>query len=300
MAIYFNNKILEPKPDGNSLERRYHEELKEVKKTFDLFRKRGETKSTLIFTRDFNKVWNSKKTTYKPAPPIALPLVSNIYVSDMGSVQIRYSKEPPLINDRGRMIWRTGSEIISDIKPISEDEMDLAWFIIHATSYLKRGIIKLVNKKVEFDKDFSKMRIQAKPYAMLFSEDRTEEELLNVVSNLFPPDTIKYENGISELAVKIWETVRVAENVGHPWGYAELEKAIMKEINKKADKQEVSVISVKQENGKEKEVAIPLLKAPINRKKEDLIKEAGELGIEVNSDMTNNFIYSLIQAHKLS
>ena len=297
MAIYFNDRILEPLENGNSLEKRYFKELKEVKRVFDTFRKKGEVKSMLIFEREFNKVWNSRKTTYKPCPPIALPMVSNIYVDDLGSVQVRYSKDPPIYNNN-RLVWRKGSEMFDELRAISEDEMDFAWFILKATNYVEKGILKLVNKKNEFNRDFEKLKIQARPYALLFADERTEEELLNVVADMFPENVIFYEgSGIGELSLKIWEAVKIADANGSPWGYVELEQTLQKEIDKNITRKEKSIKIVKQESGLEDEdIPVEMVKAPVGRKKDDLLKEAEEIGLPVNPTMTNNLIWSMIVA----
>lgn len=294
MAIYFNNKLLEPKKDGNSLEKRFYTELQEVKEVFDTFRKKGETKSTLIFARDFPKVWNSKHTTYKPAPPIALPMVANVYLSDLGSVQIRYSRNPPIVNDN-RVIWQNGNDLFFDTKSIGEDEMDLAWFYLKASDFLKKKIITLVNRKMEFDSDFDKLKKQAKPFALLFDENRTEEELLNVANTLFPDGMVNYSEGKSELAIKIWEFVKYGEQNNKPWNYTALEAALENEIGEKSINAKGQKILVA---GQEDETAggtpLELLKAPVGVKREELSAQAAKLGI-VDTGQTKDILYSLIK-----
>lgn len=295
MAIYFNNRLLEPKQDGNSLEKRFYVELQEVKKVFDTFRKKGEAKSTLIFTRDFPKVWNTKKTTYKPAPPIALPMVANIYLQDIGSVQIRYSKSAPIIGDNNRYIWQNTNDLFYETKSIGEDEIDLAWFYLKASDFLKKGVIKLVNKKQEFDSDFDKLKKQAKPFSLLFDDARTEEELLGVASVLFPDGKVSYDGGKSELAIQIWDFVKYGEQNGKPWNYDALVIALENEIKNKATNKRGQVILTENEDSDDNEASpLELLKAPVGVKREELSAKAASLGIR-DEGQTKDMLYSLIK-----
>jgi len=296
MAIYFNNKILEPKVNGNSLEKRYATEMKEVADIFANFRRKGEKKSTLIFTRDFNKKWNKNKTTFKPCPPAAFPMVANVYLPDLGSVQIRYSKDPPTFDNNNRVTFTKGSMMFGDITAIEEDQMDLAWFLLRATNYIDKKMLKLEDKKQEFDNEFEKLKAQAKPYSLLFSEDRTEEELLAVAKVLFKDEEPIYEGGVSEIALSIWGKIKNGDKITEAERYKSLEKAILNEINKKGQSGQ-KVIIVNKEDG-EKSESTPKLKAPIEIRKEKLLDEGLALGLAVDDGMTKDMLWTLIQNAK--
>jgi hypothetical protein len=291
MAIYYNNRVLEPKENGNNLEKRYFKERKELKVLFDMFRKDAKGGSTLTLERDFPKVWNKNKTSFKPAPPVALPMVTNIYDEELGSIQIRYSKEPPIINSKNQHVYRNGALMFFDVRAITEKEMDFAWFMLKATNYLEKKMVKLVNKKVEFSGKFDELQKQAKANAILFDDNRAEPELVEFAKAVYPDgSTFKYES-TRELAVKIWERTKVTE------AYGLITSTYEKILNNKREQQGRVVFDVKQENGVEVETEITLVKAPVGKRKAELVAEAEKLGITY-TDQTNDLLWSLILQKK--
>jgi len=302
MAIYFNDKILAPNTGGNTLEKRYAKELPEVKEVFDLFRRKGQEKSTLIFRRDFEKVYNRKKTSWKPAPPVALPMVANVYLEDLGSVQVRYSKEPPTIQD-GKKRYREADRMFDEITSISENEMDLAWFLLKATSYVDKGILKLENRKLEFDNKFDAIKRQAKPFALLFSDNRTREELIEVADIIFDEGGVNPDGNVSELAVSIWDKVKDGDARNKSYNYDSLYKALTRNNKGKTNQGQVVKIAKEDnadgdESGEGKGVTIEggMLKAPAGVLKKDLVLKATAIGLDIDEEeMTRDFIYTMIK-----
>lgn len=293
MAIYFNNKILEPKLHGNSLEKRYESELTEVKELFAKFKRKSGEPSMLVFTRDVPEKWNRTKTKKMPAPPISLPLVSTVYLDDIGSVQIRYSPTPPNTDGNGKFSWGRSSMMFGEMTAIEETQMDLAWFLIKGTTYLKTGILRLVDKKQQMDADFDKLKIQAKPYSLLFSDDRTKEQLLAVANLVL--DRVDEEATMQELAINIWAKVKDNDVRKEKFGFRELEKAIVKEIDKSAHNGQKIVLAGENDGENKGNIEVALKAAPQKVTREQLVMEATELGITVTDEMTKNVIFTLIE-----
>lgn len=294
MAIYFDGKILEPKESGTSLERKYFEELKDVKNLFARFKKPGQKESVILFSRDFKKIYNRTKTSYKPAPPIAIPMNVSVYDPSLGSIEIRYSKRPP-VKAGNNLIWsRDGDSLMFETMSLTDKQLDLAWFLLKASDYVEKGIIKLVDKDLEFEGTFDSIKRQADAASLLFNDNVTLENLEVIASILFPKGEIGGYDSAKELATKIWNMVTIGENNKRAYNYDALIKAATKagRASKKEDRaQEVITVSLSEDE----ELTVPLLICPPKTKNETLFEKAESLGIPTDAGLSRDVLYSLIK-----
>lgn len=294
MAIYFNNLILEPKANGTALEKRYYEELQEVKGLFEKFKKSANANGGLTFSREFKKVYNRNKTSWKPAPPIAIPMNVNIYDPQMGSVEIRYSKSPP-IKTGNNLMWNRGQEsLIFETLTVRKDQLDLAWFLLYASDFVKKGTIKLVDKEAEYEGTVGEMKLQLEAQKVIFDEGVTYEKLEAISVLMFPNGDVQSDTGSkAELATKLWKAVIVNEKNKLPRGYKDLIAAAEK-VEKQFAKEESSTedITVTLANGEE--LTVPLQRCPLKISTEKLHARAKELDFPIDG-LSRDIIFSIIK-----
>lgn len=297
MAIYMNDKVLEPKENGNSLEKRYFKERNEVMEMFDRFKVKGADKATILLTRDYKKKWNRSKTSYKPAPPLAMPTVANIYDQELGSIEIRYSSAPPIRVDKNLM-WPRDKEasLMFETLALTSDKLDLAWFILKASNLLEKGVFTIVDSKAAFGKQFSEVILQKEVTNYIFDDDVTEEDLAKVAALFFEPNEINYEavSGKEELAMKlITKALNDKDNPRNP-GLKRLKEACIRVgLDKEKPKNEEAsqVIHFEFEG---EEVSADLVKAPADIMYNDILDEGKKLGLQTVGKK-KDVVYSMIQ-----
>jgi len=300
MAIYFNDLILEPKEDGNSLQKRYFKERQEVKDLFEKFRKKGSKESYLVFTRDFPKKYNTKKTSYKPAPPIGLPMSANLYDEQYGSVQVRYSPSPPARLGK-KVVWpRVDESVIFETLAISENKLDLAWFLLKASGYVKNGILKVVDEKLEHVGDFNKVKKEIDAAQCLFGDNVTLDNLETIATLLFPKGEVISDGDKESLATKLWTYVSAGEKNKKPYNFDALiatakkvTKAKSEIANQKSMESGENVVTVELTNGDV--ITVPLLKCPPATTKEKLAAKVEELQIPIDVNQKNDLVYSIVK-----
>ena len=293
MAIYFNDLILEPKEDGTSLQKRYHAELKNVKSLFAKFR-RGKAEGVLTFGREYRKVYNTKKTSFKPAPPIAIPMNVNLYDDQLGSVEIRYSKRPPIRNGKSLTWPRDQESLIFENLTISEQRLDLAWFILYASDFVKRGVIKLIDKEVEYEGTVDKMKKQLEVSSIIFSDDTTLETLQVIADLAFKGQINLTTNSKAEMASKMWSLISVNETNKKAGGYDDFLKtaakveAKLEKTESKADNIDIELINGEKYN-------VPILKCPPSISNEKLQAKAVEYNVP-SEGLSRDVLYSIIKS----
>jgi hypothetical protein len=296
MAIYFDSKVLEPKADGTALQQKYYRERNEIKDLFKRFRKNGDKEGHLILTRDYHKVWNTKKTSYKPAPPIAIPMNISMGDPELGAIQIRYSDSPPIKTDK-KLVWGAVKKgIINENLFIPEKDIDFAWYIIKATSFIEDGIFRIVDKKAEYEGKFSEMKKQMDASRIIFDEDVTLERL-ETLADLVLPSTMKVTaDEQEEYAAKFWDIIKAGEQAGKTYNYDALIEADKKVSKAQAadyiDKSGGEVISVSLDDGRT--LSVPFVKCHFRIKDETLKEKADELNIPVKG-ITKDELYSVIK-----
>ena len=296
MAIYFNDRILEPKENGTKLERRYFKELQEVKEVFDRFRKAGQKESVLVFTRPFKKVWNSTKTSYKPIAPIGIPMNVHVYDEELGSVEIRYSRRPP-IRSGNRLIWQSdGESIIHEHLSISEQRLDFAWFLLKASPYIQTGVIKLLDKDAEYSGEFDDVKKQLEASRYIFDEDITEDVIL-AIAKIILPKSMKIEGETKkEVGTKLWNIVTKAYENRQPYGYDELiaagKKILIADAQAFAADSKKDFVSIDLVDGRQ--MNVPFITCPVRTKEETLDARAEEQGIP-REGLTRDELYSVIR-----
>lgn len=296
MAIYFNERLLEPKPNGTALERRYARERDEVKELFDKFRKPGVKDSSILFGRSWKKVWNNKKTSYKPAPPIAIPMNVHIYDDELGSVEIRYSKRPP-IRSGNKIVWPSDSEsLVFEQKSVSEQRLDFAWFLLKASNYVEQGIIKLIDKEAEYAGTFSSIKRQLEASKMIFDDNATLDRIKAIADIVLPKKMAVKGDTKEEVATRFWEIIVKGSETNKAYNYEavieagkKLSEAKAEEHKEKVDK---NLISVETADGNTYNV--PEIKCPTRTKKETLELRAEDVGVPVEG-LDRDELYSLIR-----
>lgn len=277
------------------MEKRYATELDEVREMFNKFRIRGQEPATIVLTRDYNKQWNRSKTSYKPAPPMALPHRASTYTPDLGTIEMRYSRTAPEINN-GKLIWNADKKaLFFENMPLTENELDYAWFMLKGTNYLKNGIFKIVDAKTEYSKQFDEVLLQRDVQNLLFDDNVTEEQLAKVATEIFEPAEIDYKSisGKEELAIKIWQKVDARHKNKSKPNYADLKEICERFGLGKEPKKEEAPQVIGLDDGSE----IALEKAPKEVTMEELREQAKELDIS-SFQKKKDVLYTLIKHAK--
>lgn len=296
MAIYFNDKLLEPKVNGTALEKRYYHEREEVKGIFDKFRKPGQKDAAILFGREWKKTWNSKKTSYKPIPPIMLPSNVHIYDNEMGSVEIRYSRRPP-IRSGSRVVWTSDKDLMfNEIKSVSEQRLDFAWFLLKASDYVEKGIIKLIDKQAEYAGTFDSIKKQLEASKTIFDDDVTIEKVKAIAEIVLPKNITVTGDTKEEVATRFWEMVVKGTEQKKAYNYdaviaagERLSNAKLEEFKELVDK---NLITVETKDGKT--YNIPGIKCPARMKQENLELRAEDLDI-LFEGLDRDELYSLVR-----
>lgn len=290
MAIYIDGIQLQPKKDGTSIEKRYFEERAEIKKLFEKFKKPDGSPASLIFQRDFVKKFNRNGTSHRPAPPLAIPLVSPYYDESVGALEVRYSTSPPR-KSSGRLYWTKGVELIDEIYSVSESQMDLAWFLLKASTFFQNGVLKLVDLGVEIEAKWDSMVLQSEVVKFLFSPELEEDRLAEVYA-AFQGAKYTYDtkDSVKGNAMKLWTVAMAEVQKGEQGAMKELANAIKATAPKEEQGGVVSTVEV---DG----IEYPVVEMPAGWNKASILKEAANYKIELPKRvMSNNVLYSILQA----
>ena len=215
MAIYFNDKMLLPKKDGNELEQKYYNELADVTTLFK------EKKGAIVLVRDVERIWDSKRESYRPTVPYALPVEIPVYLETLGAVSVRYSKNPP--QRQGKNITYPMNRIfVEERMYLTENTKDLAWFLLKATKFVKNGdpnsnaFMRIDDPQAELVSKASKVKRISKVDALLIND---ESPIYNMRSMMFLAD--KFGIDIKDYDVEasgfmLREAVISGEEKNHP------------------------------------------------------------------------------------
>lgn len=214
MGIYFNDKLLYPKADGNEIEKKYFSEMEEISAMF-------KDKKTIILERDVVREWDTKKQSTKAIVPFALPTEVPVYLDTLGAVSIRYSKAPPQLVDR-KLVYPTFRNFMYERMIITEKNKDLAWFILKATTFVEGGdpgnkkVIRISNPQKDILEKASEVKKIARVDALLMNDD---SHVFNIVSlrqiaDKFGVDIKDYETEAAGFTIR--EAVIEADNAKSP------------------------------------------------------------------------------------
>lgn len=170
MAIYFNDKILSPKKDGNEMEKLYADQLEDVDA---MFKSHG---GQILLSREVARIWDTEHNSFKPTPPISLPTMVPVYLDSLGAVSVRYSKTPPERNGE-RVTFPNTRLFVYENMLLTPKEKDLAWFILKATKFVQNGtqsssaFMKIEDPKKEMAQKASEVKRIVKVDSLLMNED---------------------------------------------------------------------------------------------------------------------------------
>ena len=301
MGIFIGEKLLEPKENGTSIEKKYFREREELKEFFNKFKVRGVEKPVIILTRDYPKRYNRAKTSWKPAAPMALPMTTTVHDETLGSLEVRYSSLYPR-KSNNKLLWPRNKnvEMFFDTMALSSQELDLAWYLLVATDFLSRGMFKVVDTRSEYKTKFEEVVLQKEVMNLLMADYATEEQLAKVAHDFFDDGEIDY-NSISskeEMAIKIWTKALVEDKKTRKNKLEEVLRICKKyKLHKAPEPPAAQVIVVEDEEGNKKE--IPLLDAPKNLNRQEYFALAEELKIKnLAKNARNPVLYTLVEYHK--
>lgn len=288
MAIYINGKQLEPKKEGSSMEKKYYEDIQELKKLFAKFKK-GDAPAVLVFKREWAKKWNNQGTSFKPAPPINIPLRAGYYDKDGGgAIDIRYSESyPDMIGNKLR--WNKPTETIYEMYSVTENQMDLAWFLLRASKFFEKGVLKLVDLGVEIEAKWDTMALQADVATAL--KNITEDDLAKVYI-YFLNGKFKYieSESVKVNAMRLWDTAIIDSKNDMPETMNFLKEALDKVVVTTAKSIDPTVVVVD-------EVEYPVLELPEGMNKKSILQEAANYGVELPTrPLKNEVLYTILQA----
>jgi hypothetical protein len=179
---------------------------------------------------------------------------------------------------------------------INEKNIDLAWFFLKASNYVTKGIVKLVDKDLEFKGSFSEVKRQMEASRILFDDDVTMERI-ETLAELVLPKEIKIEADTKEEYVtKLWDIIVAGEKSRKEYNYDALMEANKKISKAQAadyvDKTKKQLILIVLADGRE--VTVPEVKCPPKTKEETLEERAAAHGFPTEG-LTRDEIYSLIK-----
>jgi len=294
MAIYIDGVQLVPKATGTSMEKKYYNDLQELKKLFDKFR-RGTAPATLLFKREWARQWNEAKTSWKPCPPMAIPLRASYYdsgfdgVQGSGAIDIRYSASPP---DKvsGKLRWNKSHEMIYEIYTVDEKHSDLAWFFFKASNFFEKGVLKLIDEEVEIQAKWDTVALQADVAIALrnISEDELAQVYVYFLGGIFSYDEAQ---PVKANSMRIWDLAILQAKNGNTEAMNSLKQALDKVVKSEPVAKDGSIII----DGTE----YPILPLPEGWTLKNINQEAENYGIELPKKILKNEIkYSILMAKK--
>ena len=288
MAIYVNGKTLTPKINGNSLEKRYYKEREQLIEMFKKFKLKGVEKPVIILEREYNKQWNKTKTSFKPAPPMALPLIAHIYDEELGSLEVRYSSTPPRQVKPNVLSWDSNKNesMMFETVALTEDKLDYAWFMLKASKYLEKGLFRIIDTRAKYSNTYNEAVLQKDAMNLLFGPDMTEEYLARIAVEFMDDNEVDYEKitGVEELATKIWDKAMANTKSNKKPGLKELIETGKKVIPEKTVEQEFEYEGEK----------IPLLECPNSVEWPAMVEEAKKYNITTQGKK-KNILYSILE-----
>lgn len=230
MGIYYEDKVLTPKSNGNTLEKMLFKGYKEIE---DVFNANGQS---IMLEREGEPVWDMNHVSTRPIPPFALPMEISIYTEEWGAVNVRYSKYSPSRN--GKIVtYPTNRLLVGKTLLIKKEEKDLAWFLLLATKFVERddinketGIFKIYNPTTELKSKAEEVKRIASLDKYLSSSDSPiyTKELLIVIA-----DRLGVEIDDSDLmlsAYQIRESVLAGDRANNPGLNIKAFEAIVEEV----------------------------------------------------------------------
>jgi len=214
MAIYYEDKAVVPKKQGTEIERLYYEGKKKVDR---IYHENGG--QVILIRKDVKKVWDKDKISYKPIPPISIPVEIPMYLSDIGAINVRYSKYAP--QKQGKIVSYPGNRVfIYESIVLGEKEKDLAWLLLVVSNFVgdtDKQIFKIFNPESEIKEKVSKLkRIKLVDDYLL----DTGSVIFNSVSMEFLATTLgldsENDQNLQTTAFKIREAVVAGDNNNHP------------------------------------------------------------------------------------
>jgi hypothetical protein len=173
MGLYFEDRLIRAKKDGDEIEKLVYEGYAEVDA---MFKEKG---GVIILDRDFEEKKDTTGTNSMPAPPIALPMSVPMYIDSLGAVNIRYSKSAPQrTNDGKSVIYPSARLLVYDKMILTDREKDLAWFMLKATNFIERkgeanpsAFLKINDPQKEVTDKISKLKRNALVDEYLLRDD---------------------------------------------------------------------------------------------------------------------------------
>lgn len=189
MGIYFEDKLVRPKKDGDEIEVMVYEGYQRVEQMFK------EKKGVIVLDRDFVEKKDTTGQNSMPAPPIALPMSVPLYLDSLGAINIRYSKSAPQrTNDGKSVIYPSARLLVYDKMILTEREKDLAYFMLEATEFIEKkdnynpsAFLKINDPELEVADKVSKLKRNALVDAYLLREDSVlfNEKSLQAIADRF-------------------------------------------------------------------------------------------------------------------
>lgn len=189
MGIYFEDRLVRAKKDGDEIEKMVFEGYSRVDA---IFKEKG---GVIVLDRDFVEKKDTTGTNTMPAPPIALPVVVPMYLDSLGAVNIRYSKAAPQRTNDGKTVMYPSSRLlVYDKMILTEKEKDLAWYMLEATEFIEKkdkfnpsAFLKINDPKKEVAEKISKLKRNALVDEYLLREDSVlfNDESLQAIADRF-------------------------------------------------------------------------------------------------------------------
>lgn len=171
MGLYFEDKLIRPKSDGDEVEKLIHQGYKEVDELF------AKNNNVIILKRDFAEHWDTKKQSKKPAPPIALPVEKPIYLDSLGSISVKYSKEPPQ-RQGDSVTYPSNRLLVYEKLMLTRKDKDLAWYLLKASNFVIEdgsesiaAFLRIEDPKAEVRKKAGEIKLIAQVDAYLLRDD---------------------------------------------------------------------------------------------------------------------------------
>ena len=247
MAIYFNDKVLSPKKDGNEMEKIYFKGLEEVNKKYK------ENGGTIVLVRDIKRISDTKGISFKPIVPFALPTSVPIYLEEMGAVSIRYSPSPPQREGK-ELIYPTYRNFMYERLILTEKNKDLAWFLLKASNFIEDGdssskkVMRIHNPEKNLEDKASEVKRIAKVDALLMNEDSLlyNKASLQEIADQFGIDIKNFKKEAAGYTIR--EAIIEADNKRNPDMNIKAFLEIADEMVRQKEKQKLIGIQYKKED----------------------------------------------------
>ena len=215
MAIYYQDLALVPNEEGTELEQLYAEGLEEINKIF-----KENNGHIVLKRRDARLVWDKDNISYKPVPPVSIPVEIPMYLEKVGAINVRYSKSPPQRSGEKMVTYPGNRVFIYESFILTEKEKDLAWLLLLVSNF-----VGTTQKEIFYIDNPEEAKVEE--VSKLLKTKKVDDLLLDGISliyNLKAMDFIASNLGIDiddqrtvQLkGFKIRETVVAGENNNNP------------------------------------------------------------------------------------